>query len=194
MDAAEIHGALAEKLGDAVSDLTPAGDGIKDAFCVVAADKLVEACTFLRDDDRLQLDFLQCITAVDYPRDEKLTTVYHLYSYSKHHSFVVKAELPRDNPLCPSVTGVWKTANWLEREQYDLLGVQFTGHPDLRRLLMPDDWVGYPMRKDYKEGDDYRGMSTSRYSVLELLAAYDKEHPQTEGMRPRVVEVEPDEG
>jgi NADH-quinone oxidoreductase subunit C len=192
VQAAEIFEALHEKLGEGVSDFTPAEGGIKDAFCLVAASSLVEACTLLRDDPALRFDFLQCLTAVDYPRDEKILSVYHLYSYSLAHSFVLKVELPRDDPKCPSVTGVWKTANWHEREQYDLFGVQYTGHPELRRLLMPDDWVGYPMRKDYQEANTYRHMSTSRYSVLELLAAYDKEHPQTEGVRPRIVEIDPD--
>ena len=193
MEAAEVHAALAEKFGEAVGELVPADGGIKDAYCVVTADALADICTFLRDDERLRFDFLQCLTAVDYPRDEKLVGVYHLYSYPLKHSFVLKVELPRAEPLCPSVTGVWSTANWLEREQYDLFGVLYTGHPDLRRLLMPDDWVGYPMRKDYQEASEYRGMLTSRYSVLEMLATYDKEHPQTEGERPRIVEVDPDE-
>ncbi|RMH42894.1 MAG: NADH-quinone oxidoreductase subunit C [Deltaproteobacteria bacterium] len=192
MEPAEIYEALATEFGDAVTGFTPAEGGIKDAFCLVAADKLVDVCTFLKTDPRLRFDFLQCITGVDYPRDDKLVSVYHLYSYEHHHTFVIKVEVPRDRPVVPSVCGVWRSANWNEREQYDLLGLQYVGHPDLRRLLMPDDWVGHPMRKDYQEADRYRTMPTTRYSVLELLAAYDKEHPQTEGMRPRVVDAEED--
>ena len=85
------------------------------------------------------------------------------------------------------------TREYLENAGVPVTGVsEYTGHPELRRLLMPDDWVGYPMRKDYEEAAEYRGMSTSRYSVLELLDAYDKEHPQTEGVRPRIVEIDPD--
>jgi NADH-quinone oxidoreductase subunit C len=190
MHATDIATLLRERIGaEAVGELVT-GEGIKDPFVVVAASALVDACGILRADERFAFDFLQCLTAVDYPREGKLVCVYHLYSYPHRHAFVVKVELPRDAPVCPSVTAIWKTANWLEREQYDLFGVQFTGHPELRRLLMPDDWVGYPMRKDYVEAGDYRGMSTRRYSVMALLSAYDKQHPQPEGERPRVVESE----
>jgi NADH-quinone oxidoreductase subunit C len=73
---------------------------------------------------------------------------------------------PRDNPIVPTVEQVWKAANWLEREIYDLLGVTFTDHSDLRRLLMPEDWVGYPLRKDFVEPDEYHGISTRRESLL----------------------------
>jgi NADH-quinone oxidoreductase subunit C len=192
MEAADIYSLLQGGHEDAVYEFTPAADGIKDAFCKVKADRLVDVCKFLKIDTRCRFDFLQCVTALDYPREEILVSVYHLYSYKHRHSFVLKVEVPRENPMVPSVTSLWNTANWNEREQYDLVGIQYTGHPDLRRLLMPDDWVGHPMRKDYEEADDYRGMATTRYSVLELLAAYDKEHPQTEGERPRIVEVDPD--
>jgi NADH-quinone oxidoreductase subunit C len=190
MDAAAIFQRLAEQFGDAVYELTPAAGGIKDAFCKVKAARLVEVATFLRDDPALRFDFLQCVTGLDYPKQKILVSVYHLYSYQHRHDFVVKVEVDRDNPLLPSVTSVWKTADWNEREQYDLIGLQYTGHPELKRLLMPDDWVGHPMRKDYKEADNYREMPTNRYSVMELLSAYDKEHPQTEGDRPRIVKEE----
>lgn len=187
MDATSIFAILEEKFPGDVTDLTVDG-GVKDPFCVVPAGKLVQICKFLRDDQRLAFDFLQCITGVDYPREEQLCSVYHLYSYTHHHAIALKVFVPRNDPKVPSVTGVWSTADWQEREQYDLLGIQYTDHPELKRLLMPDDWVGYPMRKDYTEADSYREMSTTRYSVMELLAAYDKEHPQTEGQRPYVVE------
>jgi NADH-quinone oxidoreductase subunit C len=192
MEAAEIYKLLEETFGDAVSGFTPAEEGVKDAFCLVKADAFLDVCKFLKVDMRMKFDFLQCVTGLDYPREEKLVSVYHLYSYKHRHEFVVKVEVPRDKPEVPSVVGLWKTADWNEREQYDLIGIHYTGHPDLRRLLMPDDWVGHPMRKDYEEADDYRGMPTTRYSVLDLLVAYDKEHPQTEGERPRIVEVDPD--
>jgi len=190
MEAEAIYKLLSETFGDAVSDYT-FGGGVKDAFCKVGGERLVEVAKFLRDDPRTRFDFLQCITGVDYPRENHLVSVYHLYSYPLRHSFVLKVAVDRAKPLLPSLTGVWKTANWQEREAYDLIGLQYTGHPELRRLLMPDDWDGHPMRKDYQEKDAYRTMSTQRYSVMELLSAYDKEHPQTEGERPRIV-VTPD--
>ena len=74
---------------------------------------------------------------------------------------MLKVSVPRDRPRLPSAAGLWKNADWLEREQFDLLGVVFDGHPDLRRLLLPDDWVGHPMRKDYREAAEYRGMPTT---------------------------------
>src|SRR5439155_15186799 len=119
-------------------------------------------------------DFLQNLTAVDWAKAGVLQVVYHLFSYAHRHEVVVKVDLPRDRPRVPSVAALWKNADWLEREQYDLLGVVFEGHPDLRRLLMPDDWVGHPMRKDYREAAEYRGMPTTRPSAFDLLLAYDK--------------------
>jgi NADH-quinone oxidoreductase subunit C len=76
------------------------------------------------------------------------------------------------------VAGVWKAADWNEREQFDLFGVEFIGHPDLRRIMLPDDWPGHPMRKDYKEAEAYRGMPTTRPNTLELLPIYDKAPPE----------------
>jgi NADH-quinone oxidoreductase subunit C len=178
MEAQAIYERLSSLVGDAVSDFTPTDKGIKDAFCKVKADRWLEVAKALRDDVELGFDFLQCVTAVDWPKRDVIEVVYHLYSYPKRHAFVVKADLPRTQPLIPSVAGLWIAAEWNEREQFDLLGVGFTGHPDLRRVLMPDDWVGYPMRKDYKESPAYRGMSTTRPSPLNLLVIYDKAPPE----------------
>jgi len=187
MEPRAIYDLVAAELGDAVSDFTEGG-GVKDPFCLVKPDRLVDVATFMRDASKLRFDFLQCLTGVDYPKEEKLVSVYHLFSYRYNHSFVLKVELARDNPRLPSVAGVWSTADWHEREAYDLFGILYTGHPDLRRIMMPDDWVGHPMRKDYKEPAEYRGMSTSRYSVLEMLSVYDKQHPPAQVRHPKVVE------
>jgi NADH-quinone oxidoreductase subunit C len=176
MDAQAIFNHVKAKLGDAVADFTTAGT--KDPFFKVKADSWVEVATFLRDDPELRFDFLNCITAVDWPKQNRIDVVYHLWSYDKAHAAVVKVELPREKPLIPSVVGVWVTADWNEREQFDLLGVEFTGHPDLRRIMLPDDWVGYPLRKDYKEQESYRGMSTTRPNTLDLLPMYDKATPE----------------
>src|SRR5262249_5825574 len=151
--------------------------GTKDPFFKVKPDDWLEVARALRDDPALKLDFLQNVTAVDWIKLGRLDVVYHLWSYPLGHGCVVKVEVPRDKPRLPSVVEMWKAADWNEREQFDLLGVEFSGHPDLRRILMPDDWPGHPMRKDYKEAEAYRGMSTSRPSVLELLPAFDKAPP-----------------
>ena len=120
-------------------------------------------------------DFLQNLTAVDWIKQERIELVYHLWSYGRREERVVKIDLPRAQPEAPSVANVWRAAEWYEREQFDLLGVVFTGHPDLRRILMPVDWVGHPMRKDYVEAAAYRGMPTTRANTLELLPIWDKD-------------------
>jgi NADH-quinone oxidoreductase subunit C len=119
-------------------------------------------------------DFLQNLTAVDWIKEERIELVYHLWSYARRQERVVKIDLPRGEPTVPSVADVWRAANWYEREQYDLFGVGFAGHPDLRRILLPDDWPGHPMRKDYVEAPSYNGMPTTRANTLELLPIWDK--------------------
>lgn len=183
MDPKAIYERLLARFGERVSEYTD-GAGVKDPFFKVKAEQLGEVARVLREDPELDLDFLQCLTAVDWIKLNLFQVVYHLYSYKLRHGIVVKVDLPRDNPIVPSVMGIWPTADWLEREQYDLLGILFTGHRELKRLLMPDDWDGHPMRKDYKEAAEYRGMPTTRYSPLELLVAYDKANPQAEGKKP----------
>ncbi len=187
MDARAIFDRVAAQFGDAVYDYKPGVVGNdktnkgfinRDNEFKCKAERLVEVMTFLRDDAELRMDFLMCLTGVDYIKEKLLQSVYHLFSYPLRHQICVKVDLPRDKPEVPSVVGVWITADWNEREQYDLLGIIYTGHPDLRRLLMPDDWVGHPMRKDYKEAEMYRDMPTSRYSPLEMLSVYDKAHVQ----------------
>jgi NADH-quinone oxidoreductase subunit C len=170
MTAREIFDRLHAARGEAVYDFTEGG-GVKDAFCRVKPADLVAVATLCRDDADLRFDSLMCLSGVDHK--DVLTTVYHLFSYPKRHTFVLKVDVPRDNPVCPSVVGVWSAANWQERESWDLVGIQYQGHPDLRRLMMPDDWEGHPLRKDYREGEAYRGMPTTRYSPLNLLPIYD---------------------
>lgn len=176
MEAQEIFNHVAAKLGDSVYDFTTAGT--KDPFFKVKPDRWLDVARVLRDDPELRFDFLNNVTAVDWPKQNRIDVVYHFWSYPKHHQIVVKAELPREKPQIASAAGLWKSADWNEREQFDLLGVEFLGHPDLRRIMLPDDWVGHPLRKDYKEQDSYRGMPTTRPSVLELLPMYDKASPE----------------
>jgi NADH-quinone oxidoreductase subunit C len=147
-----------------------------DPWVEVTADELVAICRYLRDDPALQFDMLNCISGVDYfHTDPKkaakatwvphLEVVYHLSSTVTKQTCVLKVKLSRwrddiegEMPRVPSVCGVWPGANWHEREVYDLMGVQFAGHPDLRRILCPEDWVGYPLRKDYKPPEFYHGI------------------------------------
>jgi NADH-quinone oxidoreductase subunit C len=147
-----------------------------DPFAVVEPADLLEVCRFLRDDGRLRFDLLNCVSGVDYlePDPKKapkagfephLEVVYHLSSFAHKHRFVLKVLLPRwkdgkpgELPEVPSVTGLWRTADWHEREVYDLCGVRFTGHPELTRILLADDWVGHPLRKDYEFPLEYHGI------------------------------------
>ena len=87
---------------------------------------------------------LSDLTAIDWPKEEKIQIVYHLFSYAHNHQIVLKVDLPRDNPKIATLEEQWKVANWFEREVYDLFGVIFEGHSDLRRIMLPEDWVGLP--------------------------------------------------
>ena len=121
---------------------------------------LVQVAQLLRDTEGFYFDFLANITGVDlYPAAE-FEVVYHLSSIPYQTQCVLKVKVLNDRnlnnlPEVPSVTSVWRTADWHEREIYDLMGIFFTDHPDLRRILMPDDWEGYPLRKDYQDPESY---------------------------------------
>lgn len=129
-------------------------------WITIRAGFIREACKFLRDDPQLRFNTLMCLSGVHYPKDNELGVTYHLHSTSQGHTLVLKVRVPEDQPLVPSVQSIWKTANWHEREAFDLLGVQFEGHPDLRRILTPEDWEGHPLRKDYEPQDSYQNIST----------------------------------
>ena len=129
----------------------------------IAPEHLKEVCLFLRDNENCYFDFLANITAVDYFPQEYFELVYNLTSipFQKQLTLKVKLDAGRDLnelPEIPSVSEVWRTADWHEREAYDLMGIFFTGHPDLRRILMPEDWVGYPLRKDYQDPETYHNI------------------------------------
>jgi NADH-quinone oxidoreductase subunit C len=173
MTSPEIIALLEEKFGTKIK-----GKDLEaiDPFAIVEPANLFEVCTFLRDDPRLQFDLLNCITGVDYLETDKAKALkagfdphlecgYHFSSFVKKHRFVLKIILPRwrDNvegqlPEVPSVVSLWPAADWHERETYDLCGIMFTGHPDLRRILLADDWEGHPLRKDYIFPLEYHGI------------------------------------
>jgi NADH-quinone oxidoreductase subunit C len=173
MTAVEIIAVLDQKFGANIKDKKP--DAL-DPYIVVDAADLFDVCSFLRDDSRLRFEFLNCISGVDYlePDTKKapkagfephLEVVYHLSSFTHRHRFVVKVMLPRwkdgkpgELPEVPSVVALWRTADWHEREVYDLSGVWFTGHPDPHRILLADDWIGHPLRKDYEFPLEYHGI------------------------------------
>jgi NADH-quinone oxidoreductase subunit C len=119
----------------------------KQAILVVDRASLAEISTYCRDDE--SFDYLVDLTAVDWPkREQRFDVVLNLYSFKKNERLRLKAFLG-EGESCPSVTGIWGTANWLEREAFDMFGIVFEGHPNLKRILMPDEWQGHPLRKDY---------------------------------------------
>ncbi len=135
--------------------------------------RVYDISLFLRDEEGLLFDSLMCLSGVDDANGEKikqeddseiikggtLSVYYHLYSVSLKHKVTIKTSADRENPEVDSVEPVWKTADWHEREAYDMFGIIFLNHPNLQRILMPYDWdAGYPLRKDYKNPEFYKGM------------------------------------
>jgi NADH-quinone oxidoreductase subunit C len=157
VDATTIHERLAQKFGEKV---TAVNLEAASPFAVVAPEAIAEIGAFCKADPDLAFDNLMCQSAVDYPKETppRMEVVYHLYSYEHDHTFALKVHLPRENPAVATVEGIWPVANWHEREAYDMFGIVFVGHSDLRRILLPDDWVGHPLRKDWTDPDFYNGM------------------------------------
>ncbi len=167
----EIFNRLRQAFGDQILRLVTE---TVDPWIEVQPESIAEVSRFLRDEPDLAFDFLNCISAVDYfdpkPRDAaafrpRIELLYHLTSLKHRHRLVLKTTLLRwknnvdgDLPELPTVSHIWPTATWHEREVFDLMGVRFLGHPDLRRILCPEDWVGHPLRKDYQMPEEYYGI------------------------------------
>ena len=136
---------LKSKFGDAIGD---ASEFIGQLSVYVAGEQIVAVCDYLKSDRESSFNYLSDLTCVHYPdrREAPFEIVYNLFSIDENERVRLKV---RTSGTVESVTGVWPAANWLEREVYDLFGVTFTNHPDLRRLLLPPDWEGHPLRKDY---------------------------------------------
>jgi NADH-quinone oxidoreductase subunit C len=141
---------IAERVRTSFPDVVVARD---EASVIVGRDELLGALGAFRDDPELGLDFLSSVTANDRPgRDPRFWVVYELASTDHHHRLRVKVGVSEEDPHVPSVTGLFPTADWYERETYDFFGIVFDGHPDLRRILLPDDWEGWPLRKTEELG------------------------------------------
>jgi NADH-quinone oxidoreductase subunit C len=170
LDAAQIHERLQAKFGDKVVSFDAAA---KQPFAVVAADAIADVAAFVKADPDLAFDNLMCQSAVDYPKETppRMEMVYHLLSYRHAHQFVLKVHLPREEPRLPTVEATWGVANWHEREAFDLFGILFEGHSDLRRILLPDDWQGYPLRKDWQDPEYYNGMHVKPTAQMAERAA-----------------------
>jgi NADH-quinone oxidoreductase subunit C len=167
----EIHQRLVSKFGDAIRDLKV---GVIDPWIEIAPTAIAEVASYLKSDPDLKFESLNDLTGADWletdpkkknPCEPHVEVVYHLYSYSLKHRCKLKVKLPRwkngvagDLPQVPSVAHVWPVADWHEREAYDLVGIYFTNHPNLRRILCPEDWEGHALRKDYEFPLEYHGV------------------------------------
>jgi NADH-quinone oxidoreductase subunit C len=157
MDPKAIHEELVAAFGERVIGVNLE---VASPYAVVATDAIVEIASFCKAERHLAFDNLMSLSGVDYPKEAppRMEVVYHLLSYTHGHTFALKIHVPREDPRAPTVEGVWGVANWHEREAYDLFGIAFTGHSDLRRILLPDDWIGHPLRKDWQDPDFYNGL------------------------------------
>ena len=163
LEIGQIIAVIKEKLPEAVVEEVL--DGV-DPFVVVRAEQWGETARLCRDDSRLGFDLLSCISGVDYPEREEgpeIEVIYHLDSTVNHHGLTIKVKLPRSDPRVASVEEIWRTADWHERETYDLVGVVFEGHHNLVRILCAEDWVGHPLRKDYEAPDSFHGIKNVIY-------------------------------
>jgi NADH-quinone oxidoreductase subunit C len=152
-----VHERLLAQFADKITGAALEGT---NPSAVVATEAIAEVASFCKSDPDLAFDNLMCLAAVDYPKETppRLELVYVLFSYAHRHTFALKVHLPRESPAAPTVEHVWGVANWHEREAYDMFGIHFVGHSDMRRILLPDDWQGHPLRKDWVDPDFYNGL------------------------------------
>lgn len=151
---AEIAEQISQALPPESCKIVPLDNG--DSYLRVLPESFSEVCGLLRAEP-FEFDFLRMITGLDL--GDTLGVVYHFYAYKTETPLTLRVEIPKDNPSIPSVMDIWPAAEWHERETYDLMGVIFTGNKDLHRILLPEDWEGHPLRKDYVSPSEYHGIS-----------------------------------
>ncbi len=161
----EIVAFLVQRFGEEI--IRGTDENATPSAVYIKASHIAEVCLELYENDQTYFDFLSCLSAVDNgPEEGTMEVVYHLYSIPYAVALCLKVQLPRNKegeplPEIPSVSYIWRGANWHEREAYDLLGIRFTGHPDMRRILLAADWEGYPLRKDYQLQTYYHGIKVA---------------------------------
>lgn len=175
MEAQGILERIKRIIGEA--DLVWVDDQPGDSYLVVPKEKLRRLAIYLKGDPHLAFDTLMCLSGVhNMGEHDEMEVVYHLGSIRHRHQFILKVKLDRPTVFphfylrVDSVSGIWPAAAWMEREAYDMFGIHFVGHNDFRRLLLPTDWEGHPLQKDYRESDVYRGITTTREEVEGILA------------------------
>jgi NADH-quinone oxidoreductase subunit C len=168
----EIARRLQERFSEEVLDIC---DFQGQIGVIVKRDKIVEMLRSLRDGSDLRMDHLMDLCGVDNKNRpeadlQRFEVVYNLYSIPLRHSIRIRAQVPENDPCIDTITTLWKGADWHERECFDLMGISFTGHPDLRRILLPDDWQGHPLRKEYplKGREEWSGLVELQRKAVEL--------------------------
>lgn len=168
----EIHSILSAEFGENIVSVNLEN---VDPYIEVKSEAIDAICSYVRNNEQMRYDYLICLSGVDDAngtkgKDEEgnltlsggtLSIYYHICRLSDDSKFVIKTSVQRDNPQIKTVSNIWRGADWHEREAYDMYGIIFENHPDLRRILMPYDWEGYPLRKDYKNPEFYQGMKIS---------------------------------
>lgn len=155
MQTTQIASKITARFGDAITQSVPEGKHPR-VHCLAKDWRAL--AEFLYNDPELAFDWLGCLTAVDYIANNQLAVVYDFYSTRHKHWFAVKVFTERDTPHIHTVMDLWPAADWHEREAFDMTGILFDGHTDLRRILLPEDWAGYPLRKDYVFPREYHGI------------------------------------
>ncbi len=164
---------LQEKFPEEIIEV---GESAGQTYVIVKRERILDILKFLHDAGDLLFDHLADLTAVDWYKKKtpRFEVVYNLYSIRYKEFLRIKAQVPEEDPRITSVTSIWKVANWFEREVYDMFGIVFEGHPDLRRLLMPEDWEGFPLRKDYplflKPEEEWRGLVELKEKACRLAS------------------------
>lgn len=156
---------------------------------ITKRERIVEILSWLKEADKIRLNHLMCLCGVDNSKRmqaplERFEVVYALFSITHGHEFRLRVQVPEDDPTIDSATSVWTGANWPERECYDLVGISFNAHPDMRRILLPDDWSGHPLRKEYplKGREEWSGYE-ELVNKVEELKQYDFYHDQNSSQK-----------
>ena len=149
---------IREAISNQFSGSVVQNDELANGQIEINSEHWLEVATFLKTDPKLSFDQLECITGVDTGDDGPLQSHYNLHSMEHDHYIEIRIPVLRSNAQVPSVERIWRIADWFERETYDMLGIEYVGHRDLRRILLPDDWEGWPLRKDYQEQETYHGI------------------------------------
>ncbi len=154
MDYQQINDRIAQQFPGVVLDQEES----QEQFIGLDPKNWLDVAQFLQYEQDLKFDSLECITGVDLGEDQELEVRYNLHSMIHTHKIEIRIRLPRKRPEVPSIEQVWRIGDWFEREVFDMYGIRFKGHRDLRRMLLPEDWVGWPLRKDYAMPELYHGI------------------------------------